>query len=457
MNFNSYVFILFFLPVSTVGYFLLQKKGWKRAAACYMIGMTLWFCGYENPWNTEVFLVLVLMNYRFSEKKWFAAGIWFDAMVLIAFKISGALPLGISFYTFQMIAYLADVRCGKCKGRTFLEYLQYMCFFPRFLQGPIVLWEEFVPELSKEENRHPSYDHLSRGIYAFALGLGKKVLLADSLAKLVNQGYADVSALNSAEALLVMLGYSLQLYFDFSGYCDMASGIGLMWNLKLPMNFNSPYKAASISEFWDRWHMTLTRFFTRYVYIPLGGSRKGLPRTLCNIMIVFLLSGFWHGTSLTFLVWGALHGIWMIFERLTGYEKWKLPHAWKVLRTFILNMFAWSIFRAESLTQVTQLWSRLFMGGFGRIREQLTGVFNDAMEIRALVRIGVFSRMESYPGIPAIVMLTVLLGACFFMKNTSEKTLQMKTNGWKMFVTAGLLVWSILSLADITQFIYVNF
>ncbi|HCH97783.1 MAG TPA: membrane-bound O-acyltransferase family protein [Lachnospiraceae bacterium] len=485
MYFNSYVFILFFLPLSVIGYFLLQKRGWRKAAAVYIIGMTLWFCGYGNPWNAVIFVLLIFMNYGFvillrhkknrtvaagsgenasdtkngsRQKKWvLTAGILLDVVILIFFKISGRLPLGISFYTFQLIAYLVDTYRAKCEDQTFFEYLQFMCFFPRFLQGPIVLQEDFIPQLRVENRSILSYDHLGRGLYSFALGLGKKVLLADSLAKIVSQGYADVAALNSTEALLVMVCYSLQLYFDFSGYCDMASGMALMFNVNLPVNFHSPYKAASISEFWDRWHITLTRFFTRYVYIPLGGSRKGTARTLLNIMIIFLLSGFWHGTNWTFLVWGALHGLCMVFERVTGYEKWKLPHVLKVAWNFVLTTFAWSIFRAESLSQAGQLWNRLFTGGIGKISGQITSVFNDTMEIRLLVRMKLLPFLSGYPGVPAVAMTVVLLIACFFMKNTAQKTEQMKWNAWKMLVTVGLLFWSVMSLADITQFLYVNF
>ena len=485
MYFNSYVFILFFLPLSVMGYFLLQKRGWRKAAAVYIIGMTLWFCGYGNPWNAVAFVLLIFMNYGFvillrhkrnhteaagsgervsdtkkgsRQKKWvLTAGILLDVVILISFKFSGRLPLGISFYTFQLIAYLVDTYRGKCEDQTLFEYLQFMCFFPRFLQGPIVLQEDFIPQLRTENRSILSYDHLGRGLYSFALGLGKKVLLADSLAKIVSQGYADVTALNSTEALLVMVCYSLQLYFDFSGYCDMASGIALMFNVNLPVNFHSPYKAASISEFWDRWHMTLTRFFTRYVYIPLGGSRKGTARTLLNIMIIFLLSGFWHGTNWTFLVWGVLHGLCMVFERVTGYEKWKLPHVLKVAWNFVLTTFAWSIFRAESLSQAGQLWNRLFTGGIGKISGQITSVFNDTMEIRLLVRMKLLPFLSGRPGVPAVAMTVVLLIACFFMKNTTQKTEQMKWNAWKMLVTVGLLFWSVMSLADITQFLYVNF
>lgn len=472
MYFNSYIFILFFLPLAVAGYLFLQRKGWKRAAAYYMIGMTLWFCGYGNPWNAVIFALLILVNYAFvqriisaqngkkqlnKKKLWLWIGILLDVVILTGFKLSGKLPLGISFYTFQIISYLVDSYRGKCEGQTFLEYLQYMCFFPRFLQGPIVLQEEFIPELRNKENQKLSYENLSRGLYGFSLGLGKKVLLADSLAKLVNEGYANVSTLNSSEALLIMVAYALQLYFDFSGYCDMASGVATMLKIKLPLNFNSPYKAASNSEFWDRWHMTLTRFFTKYVYIPLGGNRKGKTRTLINIMLVFLLSGFWHGTNWTFLLWGALHGLVMIFERVTGYEEWKLPHAIKVLGNLAFQIFAWSIFRAESISQVIQLWTRLFTGGFHKVNSQITSVFNDAIEIRILVRMKLLPFLIAHPGVPAIAMVGILLATCLWMRNTSEKVEQMKWSGWKMMVTAGLLFWSILSLADITQFIYVNF
>ena len=465
MNFNSYVFILFFLPVSVIGYFLLQKKGYRRAAAAYMIGMTLWFCGYGNLWNAVIFVLLILINYGFirclrkkhNSKLWLAIGIVLDVAFLIVFKFYGSLHLGISFYTFQLIAYLVDTYRGKCDDQTFLEYLQFMCFFPRLLQGPILLQEDFIPQLRDDHKGVCSYENLGKGFYSFSMGLAKKVLLADSLAKIVSQGYADVSVLNSTEALLVMVCYSLQLYFDFSGYCDMAAGVALMLNLELPMNFNSPYKAESISDFWDRWHMTLTRFFTRYVYFPLGGSRKGTARTLLNIMIIFLLSGFWHGTNWTFIIWGALHGLCMVFERVTGCEKWKIPHALKVACTYMLTTLFWSIFRAVSMSQVLLLWKRLFTGGLGRISDSIASVFNDAIEIRLLVRMKLLPLQSEHPGIPALVMTLVLLVACFFMKNTTQKTEQMKWTTWRLVATAGLLFWSVMSLADITQFLYVNF
>lgn len=192
---------------------------------------------------------------------------------------------------------------------------------------------------------------MCKGIYAFALGMAKKVLVADSLSKVVTAGYANIGALNCVSTVFVMICYAMQIYFDFSGYCDMAYGIGFLFNVELPINFNAPYKAASVREFWDRWHMTLTRFFTKYVYIPLGGSRKGTVRTYCNVLIVFLVSGIWHGANWTFILWGVVNGIGNLFDRLFDKVLRKIPRVIRVAATFCFCSIAWSMFRAA-------LWSR---------------------------------------------------------------------------------------------------
>ena len=256
---------------------------------------------------------------------------------------------------------------------------------------------------------------------------------------------------------MVMVCYSLQIYFDFSGYCDMAYGIGYLLNIKLPINFNSPYKAESISDFWDRWHMTLTRFFTRYLYIPLGGSRKGNLRTLSNIMVVFLLSGLWHGANWTFILWGAFHGILKVFERIVDVKSWKIPRLLKQTITFVVVTFAWSIFRADSLAQFAQLCDRLVHGGFGRIYRPFTEGFMELVEVGILRRIGIVELLGGNQWILLVLFVAVLLLACFFMKNTQEKVENLKLTKWKMAVTVILLVWGILSLAEISEFIYSNF
>lgn len=197
-----------------------------------------------------------------------------------------------------------------------LEYAAYVTYFPQLVAGPIVTHDILVPQMKDEKKKHLNFDSLSKGIALFTFGLAKKVLLADIFGNFVNLAYEDVNQLNVATAFLTMLAYTLQIYFDFSGYSDMAIGLGWMMNIDLPVNFDSPYKALSVTEFWKRWHITLTAFFTKYVYIPLGGNRKGSVRTYANIFIVFFLSGFWHGAGWTFVLWGVIHGLAQILERV---------------------------------------------------------------------------------------------------------------------------------------------
>ena len=212
-----------------------------------------------------------------------------------------------------------------------------------------------IPQFLDREKKKVNADNLAAGIYLFAMGLAKKVLLADVFGDVVTYGFTTLEQLNSVTALLVMLSYTFQIYFDFSGYCDMAMGIGRMLNIDLPLNFNSPYKALTITEFWDRWHMTLTRFFTKYIYIPLGGNKKGKVRTYANILIVFLLSGLWHGASWNFVFWGLCHGIFMVLTRLFSDFFKKLHPALNWLMTFSFVNIMWVFFRAETFSQATTL------------------------------------------------------------------------------------------------------
>ena len=325
------------------------------------------------------------------------------------------------------------------------------------IQGPIVYHSEVIPNLRKEENRHLQYENMSKGIYAFSLGMAKKVLIADTLAKIVNAGYETVWELNLVSTILVMLSYSLQIYFDFSGYTDMAYGIGCMFNVELPLNFHSPYKAASISEFWDRWHMTLTRFFTKYVYIPLGGSRRGKIRTYINIMIVFLVSGLWHGANWTFILWGAMHGIAKVLDRLFHNIIQKIPKCIRTVVTFVFVTFAWSLFRADSVEQAQKLWRNLRMDKLGSVYTPLCEVFNDMIEIKVLYRMGFGGLLEHYPWSMMVVFLMVLVVVCVAMRNTQEKVKTMKFTNGKLWSTVILLIWSIVSLTEVSAFLYANF
>jgi D-alanyl-lipoteichoic acid acyltransferase DltB (MBOAT superfamily) len=367
------------------------------------------------------------------------------------------LPLGISFYTFQQLSYVIDSYRGESEKYGLLEYSAYVSFFPQLIAGPIVYHNELIPQLRDEKNHRLNYENLSRGIYTFALGLAKKVLIADTFSKIVNIGYNNINDLNAISTLIVMVCYSFQIYFDFSGYCDMACGIGYMFNIELPINFNSPYKAASISEFWDRWHMTLTRFFTKYVYIPLGGSRKGKLRTYLNVLIVFFVSGVWHGANWTFILWGIINGLGNIFDRLFGrFFKW-VPKAVKVVITFSLSTFAWSLFRADSISQAIKLWGRLKIREGTTIYEQFTETFNELVEIKFVYRAGFGGIIDRYPALPLLVFVLAILIACFFMRNTQEKASDGKYDGKRIAVTVILMMWSILSLSNVSEFLYFNF
>ncbi len=287
------------------------------------------------------------------------------------------------------------------------------------------------------------------------------MLLADNFAGIVNIGYGNIPGLNSPSALLVMVSYSLQIYFDFSGYCDMAYGICYMLGLKLPLNFDSPYKAESISDFWDRWHITLTKFFTRYLYIPLGGSRKGEARTCANVLIVFFLSGLWHGANWTFLFWGLMHGIVKVIERQTKIASLKIPKFIKIGVTFLLVTFAWSLFRADSISDAARLWTRLFSGTFGGIYQPITENFQGIVEISLVYRTvrmaGLGGLLEQWPHLPVTAFTVLSLAACFTMRHTQEKTEDLKLNGRKLLTTVILLFWSIMSLSEISEFLYFNF
>lgn len=487
MLFNSYIFIFLFLPLVLIGYYGLNYLKQNKLSMIFLVGMSLWFYGYNNIYYLFILVGSVLVNHILSlglhkskTRKirilllW--AGIIINISILFYFKyfdffienmnvilkkeytlLHIVLPLGISFYTFQQLSYIIDCYKNECEPYSLLEYATYVTFFPQLIAGPIVYHSELIPQFKDEKNHRLNYENLSKGIYAFARGLGKKVLLADTLSKIVVLGYGNISALNTLSAIIVMICYALQIYFDFSGYCDMAYGIGYMFNVKLPVNFNSPYKAESIGDFWDRWHMTLTRFFTKYVYIPLGGNRKGVARTYINILIVFLVSGFWHGAAWTFVVWGIINGIGVALDRAVGKYWKKLPKAIKLGFTFIFSTFAWSLFRAESFVEAKALWQQLFNGGSGSIYEPITSMFNGLTEARFLSRMGLNGIINMCPWLLVIIFIIVLMVVCFFPKNTQEKVENMKYTGPRLASIVLIMTWSIISLSEISEFLYFIF
>ncbi len=492
MTFNSYIFILFFLPLAVVGYFLLNRTGKIKYGLLWLVAMSCWFYGM---FSIE-YLLLFMLNIGVThfvvcsmqktdsakqKKMLFLFAIVFHIGLLLFYKytnffllniarITGgdmtflniALPVGISFYTFRQLAYVIDCYRGDTAPYPFLEYASYALFFPLLIQGPIARHEEVIPQFRDKEKKAINYENMSKGVYAFALGLAKKVLLADTLAPIVAKGFEDAYFFDTTNLLLVVLCYTFQIYFDFSGYCDMAYGIGKMFNLELPINFNSPYKAVSISDFWDRWHMTLTRFFTKYIYFSLGGNRKGKLRTYVNIMIVFLVSGFWHGANWTFVLWGALNGLIMCLERAG--KKWieKIPDIIRRAVTFVVVTLLWSLFRADFVQVEWFILKKLGAGQFGAVSQHFTQYFNELTEMRFLSRFGMQGLLERFPAMPIFVLLALCFVIVFFCKNTKEKTEQFcfeqgKKYVGKMLFAVVLLTWSILSLSNISEFIYFNF
>ena len=297
--------------------------------------------------------------------------------------------------------------------------------------------------------------NIEMGACLFIAGLAKKVLLADKLGVLVDYGYGNIAGLDAVSAFVVMLCYTFQIYFDFSGYCDMAVGLGWMLHINLPQNFNSPYKAASIKEFWNRWHMTLNDFFTQYIYIPLGGSRNGTMKRIRNIMIVFLISGIWHGAAWSFVLWGVAHGVLMcvepLFEKLCKWVRW--------LITFSFVNLAWVLFRSGSISVALQFYRKLFSfsytGAVWKLAEQTEASWNYPGRL-FLSRVGVEGLTAGYP----MFILLLLLVFCAFLctrRNAYERVCAREATAAKMWGLAILFVLSVASFAGVTTFLYFNF
>ena len=477
MLFNSYVFMLAFLPLTLLGYFLLGRLPERIPLnKVFLVLAAFVFYGYNNPSYVPIIVCSILVNYALSqlmlscERKavrlpLMLLGLALNLGVLFTFKYHDffvtnmnhafgfafaltnvALPLGISFFTFQQLSYVIDSYKRTVPRYNILDYALFVTFFPQLVAGPIVLHSEIVPQFADPKNRHFNFDNFAPGLYAFALGLFKKVVVADTFGVAVEAGFAAAQSLNTAEAWFVALGYTLQLYFDFSGYCDVATGVALMFNIKLPLNFNSPYKSLSIREFWQRWHMTLSRFLTNYIYFPLGGSRKGLWRTCINLMIVFLASGLWHGAGWLFLLWGLMHGLASVLYRLFRKQYDALHPALQWLLTFGFVVIAWVFFRATSMADAMAIVKSMFMMDFGPIRDSITAAFALPGGIR--------------PGYNAIFMMAwyaLSLFACLGLRNTYEKTMGFHPTLLNALSTVLLILYVTLSLSNVSVFLYFNF
>ncbi|QWG18748.1 MBOAT family protein [Bradyrhizobium sediminis] len=478
MLFNSYQFIFLFLPVALAGYFASDRLG-NVAPVLWLALASLGFYSVSGWQFVPLLLGSIAFNYavgwlmissrlhpapRFAILAFGVAG---DLAVLGYFKYAGflaanlnaifstgfavnvLLPVGISFYTFTQIAFLVDAYRGKVARYALPHYALFVTYFPHLIAGPILHHRDMIPQFERAEAKRPDPHLILCGLIIFAIGLFKKTCLADGIQPLVSLAFGP-NAPTFDQAWLGALAYTFQLYFDFSGYSDMAIGISLMFGIFLPLNFNSPYKATSIVDFWRRWHMTLSQFLRDYLYIPLGGNRHGAVLRYVNLMVTMVLGGLWHGAAWTFVVWGALHGgylcvnhAWNRFGPAVAPRFERAADIAAFVVTFIAVVIAWVFFRADSMTTALYVLSKMADPG------------NVA-----------FGRLE----IAQAIFILIYAGIAWFAPNTqtimgydhANRTVGRGLRAWQMrplfiYATAAVLAFGILGIQQHSEFIYFRF
>ena len=362
-----------------------------------------------------------------------------------------ALPLGISFFTFNQIAYLVDAFKVKVKQYSFIDYSLFVSFFPYLLSGPIIHHKEMMSQFEDLKNKTLNYSNLNAGMFLFFLGLFKKAVIADYISVYANAGFDTTATLSFFEAWITSLSYTLQLYFDFSGYTDMALGSALMFNIKLPINFNTPYKSLNIQEFWRRWHITLSRFMRDYIYVPLGGNQVVEPKILFNLFITFLIGGLWHGAGWTFILWGFLHGSALIIHRLWKKLNLSMPKALAWFITFNFVNIAWVFFRAKSWENALNV----LKGMFGLNGLTLPETIIQKLKFLETIGIGASIPMMSFTlAIPTIFMAIIF--AILFM-NSNEMQAKFEPTRRFMIMTGLVFIISVLHMSKYSEFVYFRF
>ena len=436
MIFSSYEFIFAFLPMALGSYLVLAKFGLFRLAIASTIIFSILFYTWWNPPYIFLIFALIIVNFALGvaltsatsyRRAILTLGIAINLGTLGYFKYTNflignlnaaagtsiafrdiVLPLAISFFTFQKIAFLVDVYRRVVTRISFPDYCLFVVFFPQLIAGPIVHYRDLQPQFDLIQTRGPDIASIIPGMAFFIIGLFKKVVIADGVAHYATPIFdsaANGMTIGTTDAWIAALAYTFQLYFDFSGYTDMAIGLALMFGINLPFNFNSPYKATSIIEFWRRWHITLSMFLRDYLYIPLGGNRHGEPRRLVNLMATMLLGGLWHGAGWTFVVWGGMHGLYLVINHLwrshSGVARWFEARGLRpiyvlasTMTTFLAVVVAWVFFRATSFSAAIAILSGM------------TGAGGQTMVA---------------PGdIDKILILALLLGIAFTAPNSQE-------------------------------------
>lgn len=481
MIFSTYIFVFVFLPIVLFVYFGMSRFVSRLTQHLFLIAASLVFYGYAHVNYIFLIMASVMVNYisasavqyitnGIQRKAAFVTGVLFNIGLLGYYKYTNffieninfvfntsftlkhiILPLGISFFTFQQIAFLISVWKREERVPSVIEYTLFITFFPQLVAGPIVFSQDVMAQYQDEKNRCFNLDNFNKGLFIFAIGLFKKCVIADSLSIFVSNGYTDpgVAYLTFGQAWVVSISYTLQIFFDFSGYSDMAIGLAKMMNINLPVNFYSPYKSKSITEFWKRWHMTLGRSLAVLIYFPLGGNRKGLPRTCFNLFMVFLVSGIWHGAAWTFVIWGVMHGVLRVIEKLFDKQISKAPSFIRIFFTFMFANIAWVLFRSPNTHYAYIMFEKMFFPG--KQYFILDGVGKLAVD-------GILNYPYQIATVYVLAFVAILLLIVFFYKKSSiDLYNEFKPNITRAALTAVLFSISVIHLSRISPFIYFNF
>jgi D-alanyl-lipoteichoic acid acyltransferase DltB (MBOAT superfamily) len=514
MLFNSTEFLFLFLPVVLLVFILLSRTGSTRAQAVWLVLASVVFYGSWNPAFVLLIVASVMVNFFIGRRLagraagarvWLVTGVTLNLGLLGYFKYAGffvenlsalglwlipvpeiVLPLAISFFTFQQIAYLVDVYRGECEEYHFIQYALFVVFFPQLIAGPIVHHKEMMPQFGSLRRREDLWPDLAVGLTILSIGLFKKVVLADSLSAVADPLFSATERgvpLSTVDAWVATFGFAFQIYFDFSGYSDMAIGSARLFGIHLPENFASPYKSASIIEFWRRWHMTLSRFLRDYLYFSLGGNRKGSVMRYRNLMITMLLGGLWHGAAWTFVIWGGMHGLflcinhgWRALCDKTGFATLRRNAVLRPLNVFLTTVaaaMAFVVFRATDVDGALGV----IVPAFTPLAEAPAPLLYRTAADTFLGQMYIALGLGSYRYLPVYTLLSACAFICWFMPNTQQYMRRFEPvirdrpddaprglvrvewrPGWGSAVTVALLLGAgLLSLSAVTEFIYFQF
>lgn len=488
MLFNSYVYLFAFLPLVVFFYYLCIKKSALHGALALIVASIIYYC-YWEPKDLIVLVVSIILNYNIGRllshyekinftkglKTLLFIGVSLNIAALVYYKFTDFLidnfnylfgfqieflhlvmPLAISFFTFQQIAYLVESYRGQTRNYKLLDYILVVTFFPHLLAGPIVNYSEIMAQFSDLKTRILNYENLNKGLFLIAIGLFKKVVIADSFSTWIANGFDLAKQVNIVEAWASSLSYTIQLYFDFSGYSDIAIGSALLFNIKFPANFNSPYKAKNIQDFWRRWHISLSHFLRNHIYIPLGGNKKGKVFLYINLFLTFFIGGIWHGAGWTFVIWGALHGGAVVVHRMFQNTGIKIQRHVAWIATFLFANFAWVFFRARDWKSVVKILKGML--GLTGIQFPLFLEHKLAfLKTHGVAFGGWVSALEGNGGFVIIPSIVTAISIALFAKNSQEIVEKFKPSVYSLLCIVILFVFSVLFIADKAEFLYFNF